>query len=282
MVVSIAQCLRRATELEGLSETPRLDLELLLCHCLGQERVYLYSWPERELTEAQLADFEVFLERRLGGEPVAHLIGRRDFWSLSLAVDASSLIPRPDSELLVELALERMSPANPGRALDLGTGTGALLLALASERPDWHLVGVDSSAAALRLAERNRQALGFEGVSFTESDWFQALDSNPGFDLILSNPPYIAPDDPHLAQGDLRFEPLSALVAGQNGLADITHIVQMAPGYLEPGGWLLIEHGWQQGKSARGLFQKAGFKEVASHCDLGGRERVTLGHSPLG
>ena len=277
MAASIAQCLRRAAELEGLSETPRLDLELLLCHCLYKERVYLYTWPERELTGLQLADFEGLLGRRIGGEPVAYLIGRREFWNLSLAVDASSLIPRPDSERLVELALELVPAGRAGRALDLGTGTGALILALAGERPDWHLVGVDSSAAALRLAERNRRALGFEAVSFVLSDWFEALDGKQCFDLILSNPPYIAPDDPHLTQGDLRFEPHSALVAGQNGLADIAHIVQAAPGYLEPGGWLLIEHGWQQGKAVRELFQMTGFKAVASHCDLAGRERVTLG-----
>ena len=277
MTASIAQCLRRAAELEGLSETPRLDLELLLCHCLHKDRVYLYTWPERELTEPQLADFEGLLGRRLGGEPVAHLIGRREFWNLSLAVDASSLIPRPDSERLVELALELVPAGRAGRALDLGTGTGALILALAGERPDWHLVGVDSSAAALRLAEHNRRALGFEAVSFVLSDWFEALDDTQHFDLILSNPPYIAPDDPHLTQGDLRFEPHSALVAGQNGLADIAHIVQEAPGYLEPGGWLLIEHGWQQGKAVRELFQKTGFRAVASHRDLAGRERVTLG-----
>jgi len=277
MPASIAQCLRRAAELDGPSETPRLDLELLLCHCLQRERVYLYTWPERELTESQLTDFEGLLARRLGGEPVAHLIGRREFWNLSLAVDASSLIPRPDSELLVELALARMPPDSPGRALDLGTGTGALILALASERPNWQLLGVDSSVAALRLAERNRRALGFDKLSFVQSDWFQALDGKQRFDLILSNPPYIAPDDPHLEQGDLRFEPRSALVADQNGLADIAHIVQEAPGYLEAGGWLLIEHGWQQGDATRELFQKIGFKAVASHCDLAGRERVTLG-----
>lgn len=277
MSVSIAQCLGRAVELEGLSDTPRLDLELLLCHCLQQERVYLYTWPEREVTEQQLGDFEALLARRRLGEPVAYLVGRRDFWNLSLAVDAGGLIPRPDTELLVELALERAPMGRTGRALDLGTGTGALILALASERPHWQLLGVDNSEAALRLAERNRHALGFGSVAFVRGNWFQALDAKKPFDLILSNPPYIAPDDPHLEQGDLRFEPRSALVAEQNGLADISQIVQTAPNYLEPGGWLLIEHGWQQGATVRELFQKAGFKAVASHRDLAGRERVTLG-----
>lgn len=280
MLANIAQCLLRVAELEGLSETPRLDLELLLCHCLRQERAYLYTWPERALTESQWADFDALLARRRRGEPVAYLIGRRDFWSLSLAVDASSLIPRPDSELLVELALERAPQGSAGRALDLGTGTGALVLAFASERPHWQLVGLDSSKAALRLAERNRRALGFATVSFVQSDWFQALDGKQCFDLILSNPPYIAPDDPHLRQGDLRFEPRSALVAEQQGLADISQIIQAAPDYLHPGGWLLVEHGWQQGDAVRQLFQKAGFNAPASHCDLAGRERVTLGRKP--
>lgn len=274
----VADALRRGTELVGVSDSPRLDLELLLAHALGRPRTWLYTWPEAELDALQQSLFEQILARRKRGEPMAHILGQREFWSLSLAVDASTLIPRPDSERLVELALALTEHRPRGRALDLGTGTGALALAFASERPDWQVLAVDRSAEAVALAERNRRRLGLSGVSCQQSDWFSALE--PGFDLIMSNPPYIEESDPHLSQGDLRFEPRDALVAGPDGLADIETIVDAAPVYLERDGWLLIEHGWQQGEPVRALFHRSGFRAVRTEQDLGGQERVTLGQLP--
>lgn len=273
---TIAQCLRRAAELASVSDSPRLDVELLLAYLLERDRTWLYTWPETVLSEAQLATFEAALARRCLGEPLAHITGRREFWSLSLRVNTSTLIPRPDSELLVELALAHsLSPT--GVALDLGTGTGAIALAFASERPQWRVTGLDYAPEAVALAEQNRRELGLNNVAFTTSDWFGALRGGEQFQLILGNPPYIDPEDPHLSRGDVRFEPRSALVADKRGLADIETIVQSAPEYLTPGGWLLLEHGWEQGTAVRGLFQAVGLEAVASHRDLGGRERVTLG-----
>lgn len=257
------------------SETPRLDAELLLAHCLGRDRSHLYAWPEREVSADVEARFRQLLARRTAGEPVAHLTGEREFWSLPLAVDASTLIPRPDTERLVEVALEIADP-RPLDVLDLGTGSGAIALALARERPGWRVTGVDMSADAVALAERNRASLSIANARFVRSDWFSALGVER-FDLIVGNPPYIAPDDSHLDQGDVRFEPRSALVAGEGGLADIRHIVTAARDFLVPGGWLLLEHGWQQGAAVRALLAAAGFDEVASWRDYGDNERLSGG-----
>lgn len=275
--LTLGQCLRRAPELSGISDSPRLDLELILAQLLGKDRTWLYTWPETPLTADQLAEFERALQRRRAGEPVAHIIGRRDFWTLSLQVDNSTLIPRPDSERLVELALELTAGRAPGRALDLGTGTGALALAFASERPGWQVSGLDVSADAVALAERNRQALALGNVAFAQSDWFAALAPGERFHLIFANPPYIDPNDPHLSEGDVRFEPRSALVAKKGGLADIEHIINTAPRFLVPGAWLLLEHGWDQGPAVRDRLAAAGFSAPTSHRDLGNRERVTQG-----
>jgi len=274
---TLGQCLRRAVELSVISDSPRLDLELILAQLLGRDRTWLFTWPETPLTPEQLAEFERALQRRLAGEPVAHIIGRRDFWTLSLQVDNSTLIPRPDSERLVELALELTAGRGRGRALDLGTGTGALALAFASERPGWQVTGVDVSADAVALAERNRRALTLDNVTLAQSDWFAALTPGERFELIFANPPYIDPEDPHLSQGDVRFEPRSALVAGNQGLADIEQIVHTAPRFLAPGAWLLLEHGWDQGPAVRDRLAAAGFSAPVSHRDLGNRERVTQG-----
>lgn len=257
------------------SPSARLDAELLLAHVLGKPRSYLRTWPEHEPSAEQVAAFQGLLVRRRQGEPVAYLLGRQGFWSLQLEVAPHTLIPRPDTELLVETALQLL-PATPLAALDLGTGTGAIALALASERPAWRLTGVDRIDEAVALAERNRAALKLTNVGFKPSHWFSAL-SGQRFTLIVSNPPYIRSDDQHLSQGDVRFEPASALVAGRDGLTDLREIIAQAPDYLEHGGWLLLEHGYDQAEAVRELLLARGFGQVESRRDLGGHERISLG-----
>lgn len=262
------------------SPTAKLDAELLLAHCLGKPRSFLRTWPEHEPTQPQLDAFAALLQRRQAGEPVAYLLGQQGFWSLDLEVAPHTLIPRPDTELLVETALQ-LGPLPPCRVLDLGTGTGAIALALARERWQWQITGVDRVPEAVELAERNRQRLGLGNVRFLAGSWFAPLNAEQ-FQLILSNPPYIRADDPHLAEGDVRFEPASALVSGVDGLDDIRLIVAQAPEHLLPGGWLLLEHGWDQAAAVRALLLARGFVQVESRRDLGGHERITLGRWPVG
>jgi len=270
---TIAQVLSWANQLD--SDTARLDLELLLCHCLGKERSFLFTWPERALTQVQQRQFQALFRRRKSGEPIAHILGRRDFWDLSLRVNASTLIPRPDTELLVELGL-RLVEREDARVLDLGTGTGAIALSLANEHQHWQLEAVDSSAAAVLLAKENAEHHRLNNVRIYQSDWFADI-APAKFDLILSNPPYIDPDDPHLQQGDVRFEPLSALVADDKGLADIVIIATQAPKYLSSGGYLMLEHGYDQAGQVREILKRQSFTSVESFQDLAGNDRVTLG-----
>lgn len=254
-------------------DSPKLDAEVLLGFVLGQSRTYLYTWPERELSATQQSLLEELVARRASGTPVAYLVGEREFWSLPLQVNEHTLIPRPETELLVEQALARLPRS--GRALDLGTGTGAIALALVSERPDAEIWAVDASLEALKVARANVERLGLP-VQLVHSDWFAQV-SGQRFHLIVSNPPYIAEADPHLGQGDVRFEPLTALASGRDGLADIRQIVARAPAHLHPGGWLLFEHGYDQGAPVRELLTQAGFSGVETVQDYGGNDRVTLG-----
>lgn len=282
--MTIAELLGLAATVPG--DTPRLDGELLLAHVLGRARSYLYAWPEREIDAAAEARFRDLLARRTAGEPVAYLLGERDFWSLRLAVAESTLIPRPDTERLVEIALERTDALlvergeTSARLVDLGTGTGAIALALATERPSWRLLAIDRLPEAVALARANAQQLALANVEVGCSDWFAALPAGARFHAVVSNPPYLAGDDPHLDQGDVRFEPRSALVAGDRGLADLAHIVATAPDWLLPGGWLLCEHGAEQGEAMRELLRTNGYAEVQSWRDLGDRERVSGGRFP--
>lgn len=260
------------------SPSARLDAELLLAAALGKPRSFLRTWPERVVDREVRERFEGWLVRRRAGEPVAYILGRQGFWSLDLEVAPHTLIPRPDTELLVETALQLL-PASPARVLDLGTGTGAIALALACERLSWQVSGVDRIPEAVALAERNRERLRLANVGFRQSHWFSAL-AGERFALIVGNPPYIPGSDPHLQQGDVRFEPKSALVAGHDGLDDIRLIVAQAPRFLEPGGWLLLEHGYDQAAAVRDLLLGNGFSEVESRRDLGGHERISLGRLP--
>lgn len=261
------------------SDSAKRDAEILLGFVTGRARTYLLAFGETPLTAEQAEQLTVLLARRERGEPVAYLVGEREFWSLPLSVSPATLIPRPDTECLVELALERL-PATPCAILDLGTGTGAIALALASERPDCQLTGIDLQSEAVALAQHNAQKLAINNARFLQGSWFTPV-AGQKFALIASNPPYIDEADPHLGQGDVRFEPGSALVAADQGLADLAAIVQQAADYLEPQGWLLLEHGWQQGESVRTLLNAAGFIAVATHRDYGGNDRVTLGQKLL-
>lgn len=267
--------LREAVSELSESESPKRDAEILLEHVTGKSRTYLLAFGETLLTAQQEAQLAALLARRKTGEPVAHLVGEREFWSLPLYVSAATLIPRPDTECLVEQALARL-PTAACSILDLGTGTGAIALALATERPDCTVTAVDVMPDAVTLAQRNVERLGLGNVTVLQSSWFTALE-NRLFALIVSNPPYIDEHDPHLAQGDVRFEPLTALVAANEGLADLDHIVTTSRQHLLPGGWLLVEHGWTQGNAVRALFSNAGYRAVATCRDYGGNERLTLG-----
>jgi release factor glutamine methyltransferase len=272
--VQIRVWLRQAIAKLSTSDSPRRDAEILLGNVTGKSRSWLIAFDDAVLDDVQLTQLDALVARRAAGEPVAYLTGEREFWSLSLRVSPDTLIPRPDSEVLVEQALAHL-PEQPGSVLDLGTGTGAIALALASERPDCQVTGVDRIPAAVALAQHNGDRHGLHNVTFMESDWFSAL-AGKKYTLIVSNPPYIDADDIHLAQGDVRFEPASALVADDHGLADIKRIAAGARDYLQDNGWLLIEHGWQQGEAVRQILRKNSFQQVETCQDYGGNDRVTF------
>lgn len=256
------------------SDSPRLDAELLLSHITGLSRTSFRAWPEREVTNAHAEAFERLVQDRVAGRPVAHLLGHQEFWSLPLKVSASTLIPRPDTECLVEVALALPLPPQAS-VLDLGTGTGAIALALASEHVGWRISACDAVPEAVALARENAVALGLN-LSVVQSSWFSGLEPER-FDLIVSNPPYIPDSDRHLEEGDVRFEPASALVSGSDGLDDLRLIISQAPDWLVEGGWLLVEHGFDQAEAVAQLFHTRGFKAVETRQDYGNRDRMTLG-----
>ncbi len=257
----------------------RGDAVVLLAHALSRTTAWLYAHGDAEIRTDERSRYEDLIARRAQGEPVAYLTGRRGFWSFELMVTPDTLIPRPETERLVELALER-APTTPGlRIADLGTGSGAIALALAHERRHAEVIATDVSPAALSVAAANAQALGLRHVQFRQGSWWAPL-KGERFDLILSNPPYIGDDDPHLRQGDLRYEPAAALSSGRDGLDAIGIIVNEAPMYLRDGGWLLLEHGWGQGEAVRALMTQVGFVSVQTARDIEGRDRVTLGRLP--
>ncbi|WP_373958655.1 peptide chain release factor N(5)-glutamine methyltransferase [Vibrio gigantis] len=266
---------------EGDNTSPSIDAAVLLCHALDKPRSYLLTWPEKHLTSEQESEFNVLIKRRLTGEPVAYIVGEREFWSLPLKVSPSTLIPRPDTERLVEVALDK-TYGKQGAILDLGTGTGAIALALASEMPNRPVTGIDLRPEAQLLATENAQRLNITNATFLHGSWFEPLSSECSeeavkFSLIVSNPPYIEKNDPHLFQGDVRFEPISALVAEEKGLADIRYISENARGFLENEGWLAFEHGYDQGLAVREIMQALGYLDVVTEKDYGGNDRVTLG-----
>lgn len=300
----ISEWLAKAVALLPHSESAKLDLEVLLCHTLDKSRTFLYTWPETQLTHDQYLTLTACVERRQQGHPVAHLVGYKEFWSLPLKVTPTTLIPRPDTETLIEWVLDHFSEdVSEGsqrtdshntdshntavqsigphkKAVDLGTGTGAIALALASEYPSWEISGCDRVPEAVELARFNASTLGLEKVRFFQSNWFEQFDlanESESYHLIISNPPYIAECDKHLEEGDVVFEPKSALVAGDDGLDDIRLIVRESLVFLAEGGCLLIEHGYDQASSVAALFVEAGYLGVGSGQDYGGNDRFTFG-----
>jgi release factor glutamine methyltransferase len=262
---------------QKLADSPsaRFDTEILLAHVLESSRSFLYANPELELTHKRAEQFKKLVKRRALGQPVAYLTGSSEFWSLPLRVTPAVLIPRPETELLVETAIERIPPEADWRIADLGTGSGAIALAIASERQKCEIHATDISPAAIDIARDNARQLGLGHIFFHCGSWGEPLQGK--FHLVLSNPPYIDADDPHLRQGDLRFEPQTALTPGPDGLDAIRQISQFAGSVLLEGGWLMLEHGWEQGTQCRETLASAGFVDIRTLRDLQGHERVTLG-----
>ena len=261
-----------------------VDAQVLLAYVLANTRAWLAAHAEESLTPDEAARFFSLARRRRNGEPIAYLTGTREFWGLSLLVTPNVLIPRPETETLVERALIRIPADRESNVLDLGTGSGAVALALARERPQARIVATDVSEAALRVADANARRLGIYNVEFVRSDWYSGLalpPDRPAFDVIVSNPPYIAATDPHLGEGDLRYEPMPSLTPGGDGLSALVTIVAGAPARLDPDGWLLVEHGYDQQDAVRALFESAGFADLESTRDLAGIVRVCAGRRHL-
>lgn len=269
--MNITMLLQQATQ-----QIDHLDAEALLCHLLQRDRSYLRAWPERDLESNLITQFNTLIMRRQQGEPLAYLIGWREFWSLKLKVTPATLIPRPETELLVEEALQRIPLNATWRIADLGTGTGAIALAIASERPDSHIVATDFSHDALAIASENATQLGIKNIEFRHGDWCAPL-RDEQYEMIVSNPPYIDSSDNHLQHDGLPFEPQSALTPGNDSLAALRLIIDQAKQHLAAPGWLLLEHGYDQGTAVRELLQQADYHEVATLRDLGNQERLSLG-----
>ncbi|MDG1752652.1 MAG: peptide chain release factor N(5)-glutamine methyltransferase [Thalassotalea sp.] len=263
-----------AKQLASLSDSAKLDVRLLISHVIDKPLSYLLTWPDKQLSPQQYQHFSSLFEQRKQGKPIAYLVGFKEFWSLNLQVSPATLIPRPDTEILVETILNNHPQSNI-RCLDLGTGTGAIALALASEQSSWNIEAIDFQHEAVALAKSNAKRLGFSQVNIYQSDWFSTVEHQKCFDVIVSNPPYIDALDEHLVQGDVKFEPKSALVADDNGYADIEKIIQMSKAFLKDTAWLYFEHGFEQSKKIHELFSQYGYSEVTTIKDYNGNDRVT-------
>jgi release factor glutamine methyltransferase len=280
-LIALQNALTAAVDrLRSQSDSAALDAEILLAFILDKPRSYLRAWPEYQLTASQHEAFVALVEQRLQGMPIAYLTGTREFWSRAFKITPAVLIPRPDTELLIELSLALLPINQSVNVLDLGTGSGIIAVTLAIERPLAHISACDSDAEALAVAQDNAYAHNADRIRFYLSDWFNAMPAQ-SYDLIVGNPPYIAPDDPHLQQNGLNFEPVTALCAQDEGLADIKNIIDHARRYLCPGGCLLLEHGFDQSLSVQAIFNDLGYHSVRTVCDLGGHPRVTAGQMPI-
>jgi len=273
-MATIKQALKQANTLQQVSESWQLDAELLLAEAIEQSREYLFTWPDQELTQPQLKKFDDYCGRRLLIEPIAYILGRQAFWDFELIVNSSVLIPRPETELLVETALELLDNSVTAAVLDLGTGSGAIALALAANNKCWSVTAVDSSESALGVAANNAKLLQFSNVEFVQTSWCDGLPTEQ-FDLIAANPPYVEAGDKHLSEGSLPFEPIAALVAEENGLADIRAIAKQSRYCLKKNSWLLIEHGFQQKLAVEKILVDTGYANIECVKDLAGLDRLT-------
>lgn len=276
-MIDVRKALEQALQqLDKQRADSRLDAEILLAHVLNKNRAYLFAHPEALVPPEQLDLYNKLIVKRAEGMPIAYLTGYRDFWSLNLKVNEHTLIPRHETELLVELILDLIPDRSNTTILDMGTGSGAIALAIAKERPDWDIIACDFSKEALKIAQENALRLKITNVIFHHSDWFKALPKKQ-YHAIISNPPYISERDPHLNQGDIRFEPLTALASGQDGLADLQYIIEHGFEYLLPDGLLLLEHGYNQKNQLRAILDKSGYKSVNCWQDIQGNDRVSGG-----
>jgi len=273
---TIKEALSQASSTLIDSDSSVLDCEVLLAHTLKKSRSYFRAWPDKTLSADELRVFKQLVKQRQQGQPIAYLTGEREFWSRSFIVSPSVLIPRPDTEVLIDIAQQKFSAEQSFSVLDLGTGSGIIAITLALEFKHAVITAIDASSDALSIAKKNAQLLGASNIDFILSDWFEQL-ADKKFDLIVSNPPYICPTDPHLSDGDVRFEPSSALVSEQEGLEDIEQIISGAQHFLKPNGIILFEHGFQQGKQVENLLRSSGFKPTENFRDIQGHIRATLG-----
>ena len=276
--MNIQQALQYAVQnISNTSPSANLDAQILLSYILNCNRAHLIAWPEKELSLQQIDSFQELIKQRQQGSPVAHLTGQREFWSLNFKVNNSTLIPRPETETLIEFILDKFGEKKELTVLDMGTGTGAIAITLSSEKPDWKITASDISTAAITLAKENSIILNTKNITFLQSDWFTKIPQQT-FDLIVSNPPYISIDDPHLAEGDIRFEPKSALTSGKTGMDDIEHLCSQAKNYLAKDGWLIVEHGYNQKSVVADCFTRNEYKNVSQRNDLAGHCRMTAGN----
>ena len=278
-MTTLAQALRQATSLLRMHDQPALDAEVLLAHLLHKPRVYLHTWPEAELSRNEETRYLDIIRQRAAGQPVAYLTGQREFWSLSFTVTPDVLIPRPETELLVEQTLAVLPKHLPLRVADLGTGSGVIAIALAHERRHWQLYAIDHSIQCLELARHNARRLAVDNLCFIQADWSKPL-ADHAFDAIVANPPYIAEQDPHLHQGDVCFEPAHALASGPEGLDDLASLTADAPRVLKAGGWIVLEHGIEQAANVHKLLNNMAFKNITTMRDLAGLERVSYAQRP--
>ena len=275
--MNIQQALQQASQnLAESSPTARLDAQVLLTHVIQCNTAHLLAWPEKKLSEEQISAYQRLIQQRQQGLPVAHLTGSREFWSLNFSVNNSTLIPRPETETLIEFILDKFSDREKIKLLDMGTGTGAIAITIATEKPGWKIFASELSADALKLAIDNSNTHQTDNISFVQSNWFNNIKHND-FDIIVSNPPYIANGDPHLLAGDVRFEPQSALSAGETGMDDIEHLCAHATNYLTKNGCLIVEHGYNQKQLVSACFAKNGYVEIEHKNDLSGHIRMTAG-----
>jgi release factor glutamine methyltransferase len=275
--MNIQQALKQANhDLIDSSSSATLDAQILLTHILRCNTAHLLAWPDKELEPEQTTRYQSLIKQRQAGKPVAHLTGLREFWSLNFFVNDSTLIPRPETETLVEFVLTKFAGEKSLNLIDMGTGTGAIAISIATEKLDWKITASDISTEALKLAKKNSEHHMLANTSFIQSNWFENI-KQKNFDIIISNPPYIAENDPHLQQGDVRFEPQRALTSGKMGMDDIKHLCQYAKNYLAQNGWLIVEHGYDQEKSVSDCFVEHGFNQIEQSTDLLGHTRMTAG-----